>query len=882
MSLRTKVFLGLSTLLVVFVGLVYVVIHYLLEDVAHREVLNGVRSGTVAYLRFDESRKSLLITQARAIAETPHIKATLGIPNVDKKTIMYAARSIRGLAASSLVMILDTDGAVLTSLSNDTSVMTANVVDIDSLDEVLQGGEHYGLLENGHQTYRLAITPCYAGDQLVGLIAVGQPVDTRSALQILEDATGTNVVTTVDGRVEIGPRATTTVNKLTKYELDQLLNQHQTIANGDPKKLRLGGQVFFVNRLSVDGNQDRAVIMYRVVNLVSSATGSIRWLVFLGSVFTVVLGLIFSLQTAARISQPIIDLTKTASEYGKGNLQIRTQAKSTDEVGQLTRAFNNMADDMFRQRQQLLDSKLAAESANRAKSEFLARMSHEIRTPMNGVLSMTDLLSESKISTEQNRYISIIRQSGNALLTIINDILDFSKVEVGKLRLEEAPFELSSLLMESVELLEERANDKGVGLYFETGYRGSNLWGDATRLRQILTNLVGNAIKFTPVGQVNLSVKEVATNKDSVTLRFCIRDTGIGIEQENLGSIFEPFSQADGSTTREFGGTGLGLAICKQLVELMHGEIGVQSTVGEGSTFWFSVTFDTCEDEHRNSQILQNNRWEVKQEALALNVLVAEDNAVNCEVIDHVLTALGCRFTIAYDGEQALTQFMAGNWDLVLMDCQMPNLDGLEATRRIRRWELEGKLSPTSIVALTANALKGDRERCLEAGMNGYLAKPFSLTELRDVLLQCKANLREIVVAQASQPLSQDPSELSVINPEPLEELYSFQETGEAGLVAEIVELFFASWKQRNHDLDTAIDEQDFEGIRTTAHGLRGACVTVGGEALAMACHKLEAAAREKRGDDLGVLRQNLRHEYQRFSDALPCFINGLKTTRVR
>ena len=400
--------------------------------------------------------------------------------------------------------------------------------------------------------------------------------------------------------------------------------------------------------------------------------------------------------------------------------------------------------DLYIQKKKLEESNInlkkareIAEKESYAKSIFLATMSHEIRTPMNGIIGVADILTNTELTKSQKNLLEIIIISGNNLMTIINDILDFSKIEAGKLKLEIVDFSIEATLIENLKLLQLKAKDQNTKLSIDIRPEVPDYCkGDPFRLKQIITNLVNNAIKFTKNGSVKIIVEIIESKEKYNLIKFNIKDTGIGISEEGVNSLFKSYSQVSPSTTRKYGGTGLGLAISKNLSELMGGEIGVESDENIGSNFWFTVKFAKSNKTKTSEKITENPKEKAQISQKKLSILLAEDNMINQKVASANLKRLGHDLDIAENGAEAIKMFKENKYDVILMDIQMPVMDGITATRKIREIEKSSNKKGIKIIAITANAQKEDKDTCMEAGMNAFLTKPFVAKELIQALLE--------------------------------------------------------------------------------------------------------------------------------------------------
>lgn len=609
-----------------------------------------------------------------------------------------------------------------------------------------------------------ASMPYYEGDQLVGVFGVDFLMtwlgETLSGLSVGENgsvfivdsndllvasSTNDNIFKIVDEKA-VNINASEAQSPIIRETIKRGFSDTQLAS------LDLDGRSYLIGRdpLNIYGIDWSIYTIIDKADYTTELSLAIRRMNIVG-IIAILMFLFFIAYSNHKFAEPILALNTHAKMLTSGNFVNVKPFRHSPEMTELIKSFNEMGTriqsyvvdlqhEVEKQTKMYEEAAVEAQNANVAKSRFLATMSHELRTPLTGILGMVELLKTTELSEEQTDYVNLAEHTSNTLLLVINGVLDYSKIEAQQVEIEHLPFEMIELRQDIESLAHLYVASKG--LEFECGIDESipsKLIGDRFRLRQILTNLVGNAVKFTKVGKitVNVECESIDYSREEVMLRFLVRDTGFGIPAEKQLALFEPFSQADVSTTREYGGTGLGLAICKELVELMNGVIKVDSVVGEGSTFIFTSKLGfrmvnntkALEDSSNNEDFRD---WAHQILNQSLQILLVEDSKVNYEYIQKIANKSNWTFTHAINGEVGIDLYvdLKEKLDVILMDIEMPIMDGHEVTRRIRAIERESGLNPVRIIGISANVLEGEREKCLGNGMDAYLSKPFRIEQL--------------------------------------------------------------------------------------------------------------------------------------------------------
>lgn len=561
------------------------------------------------------------------------------------------------------------------------------------------------------------------------------------------------------------------------------------------------------------------------------------------------------------------------SQISKLSRRVTEQFKKINEL-------NDQLDAHKAKEKKLITQRNAANKANKNKSKFLATMSHEIRTPISGVIGTTTVLRDTELTDSQQEYISMIESCAQSLLCLINDVLDFSKIEAGELRIEQVDFNLKDIVGQVRDVLAAKAREKNIRFYSHI-LHDVPVWlhGDPLRIRQVLLNLTGNALKFTDTGSVHIEVTLEKEEENQVFLRFSVKDTGIGLTEEQKEHLFKSFSQSDPSITRKYGGTGLGLSISRKLTRLMGGKIGVKSERGKGSEFWFSLPLKRQpEGRKKRSEIFQLNRFRcLKQQRFkGLSILLVDDDPINRKISRILLEKEGFHVEVVESGNRAISTLEQQAFDLVLLDVEMPGMNGYEVTRTIREMEENSTIPATPIIAMTAHAMTGDREKCLDAGMDDYISKPLNMIVLTRLIEQ-HVSIESGTAATPGDSSSEavednDPRDHVVVNMKQLEELKKDVEDK----FELVIRVFLDSLPEKLKLIRQAFSEGSFESLKAAAHQLKGSSSTFYAPGMTELCRKLEEVATDKGFSDGSVesLTDALEIEAERVDSILRDYIS--------
>jgi signal transduction histidine kinase/CheY-like chemotaxis protein len=731
LGIRARIFLTNLAVVAALLALTHAVMQSLVNRVLEAEIGASLQRARQAQTSFSEVRRTVLLDQARAVAQVPHLRAVLGTPDVDEPTLRYTIDGLRETLGKARLFVMSPEGEVLADAQQRARPLEARP---DEVERALAGAESCSIWNGEDGPLLLALGPVTLGEAVLGLVGVGYRLQDHAV--DLRRATGLDVTLVADGHTLA---SSWNVDEPALFDPRVWLGLENG-AEGTTRHLSVDGCEYVATTVPLAEGRGHLILSRPLDGLLQGFERARMELLVVGLALAL-LGTLTSQWVAQRIARPIRALTSAARSLAGGALETRVEARGRDEVGQLGGAFNDMADRLAVLMRSTLEKASAAEQASAAKSVFLATMSHEMRTPLNGVLGFSEHLLGTELDQEQREHLHLIQRSGRDLLALVTEVLDFARIEAGALRLEESEFLVRPVLERGLETLRPAAAEKGLKLGLELAPEvPATLIGAAGRLRQVLLNLAGNAVKFTAAGHVcvRAGLVESAEADGSVLLRFEVEDTGIGIPREQIAQLFQPFVQLDGGANRRHGGTGLGLAISRELVGLMGGEIGVESTPGRGSTFWFTVRLRPSSSTPAEPATEPPAPLpaapappvpsaaadpEASSRRASQRILIVEDNRVNQRVVAAMLKRAGWAYALAENGAEACEAVARERFDLVLMDCQMPVMDGLEATRRIRAAQADGD-PRLPIVALTANAFDKDREACLAAGMDEFVAKP--------------------------------------------------------------------------------------------------------------------------------------------------------------
>jgi two-component system, sensor histidine kinase len=776
--------------------------------------------------------------------------------------------------------------------------------------EALQGKGSVVSSADSSGVHLLAIEPLRLGGKVVGTITAGATLDHKFITDLSREAGAALALVTREG--VLAASNSNLQNALDRNSVSEAFLQKQPIyaQNAASRQIFVYLPVLIVDEAYVILVAIDSTEAYRFLD--RSVALSAKW----GSI--ILLGSMLLGMTMLRVLlRPLRNLRKDAESAAVEFTGSAIEAGRGDEIASVVEVLETLTSRMAARNRELAAAKVEAEVASAAKSTFMSSMSHEIRTPLSAVLGMAELLEGTPLNDEQRRFLRGISVSGRMLHDLLSNVLDLSKMEAGKIELVMANFEPAMVVQDIVEAFGATSSSRATIILTEIDPDVSAVVGDSTRLRQVLFNLVGNAMKFTTQGSITLAARrlEPRPNDSRIWLEFGVRDSGIGIAPEALERLFQPFSQADATIAHTYGGTGLGLAICKGLVELMGGTIAIQSTQGAGTTIRFELPFT----QKAGADPLELTSPQPSL-TTAARVLVAEDNAINQEIIGALLQRLGANATIVGNGALALAALRTGRFDVVLMDCNMPVMDGYEATRRIRAEPVRNSIP---IIALTANALAEDRQRCMDAGMDDFLSKPIPMSSLAKALarwapaaasqgagpvqpkavqppttqpkgaqpdgarpqdaladglspqeLQSVPGPLQQIEARARQPQSVPAEELQPVNAvaldaEALDNIRVLQKPGSPNLLEKLIARYYEDTPRLIAQIQEALRQGDAPAVERATHQLKSSRANLGASRFADDCKNLEMLARSKSLQGAEPLLAALQIEYRRVCEAL-------------
>ncbi len=996
LTIKKKIFAALLLLTVFFLLVFGEFMLRVMGTIAEHEIERNLHNSQIAFERFKEQRMQMLETMARSISQTPHLRATMGIPQVDHDTVFFTAFSLKNIAKTELMLILDHDGVLSADLL-DQGNYGENLSTLPGVNLGVSGEKYTGIWHYQNHYFQIVVWPIVVGENILGLVVLGDQLDTEKVAKTIKEITGNHAL------VLLGDDLTASNDQLQKEMLGKeariLMSKVEQGMEPDRgiREANIGNKRSLVVVL---GSEDESVsyVLYRALDEIDANITALQGFLLVGLLAVAFVGVMLSLWLASLISRPVRSLIKAAEQYGAGQFHEKIEVRSNDELGELAVAFNRMAIEISNTQNSLVTSKVAAEAANEAKSQFLATMSHELRTPMNGIIGSTELMLATELNEKQRLFVESSKKSSAHLLNLLNNILDFSKIERGNLELDLHPIDLRTVIDDVAELLAIRAFSKRIELFCEIPPRMHTfVIGDSICLTNVLSNLLDNAIKFTSEGEISIWIDVEKAYECSQRIRFEVRDTGIGMDSETCRNIFESFTQADSSFSRQYGGSGLGLTISGRLVDLMGGELCVTSFPGEGSTFWFALTLEksdavafTHDSSLINTQMLvvfenkclcsvltkQLNDWQVKTDVAAgdseacdklyakvkegkpydillidariLNtgglllqliknkeglckenglivvdtiqraevsmndlpagtvslgkplrreqlhdgllqslagtafetsvdnvaesdatqyhakVLLVEDNDINQLITGEMLQQVGCLVEVANNGQHAVELIKdVDSFELILMDCQMPIMDGFEATKLIRQRESEaGVTNCVPIVALTANAMKGDREYCLSIGMDDFLMKPFAREQLLGIVDKYikpshKSDIKKYSLAPAVV-IEYTPD---VLSEKVIEKFRTLQQPDKPNVLKAVLDMYLSNTPQILQRLSDAVIALDLESVRFASHSLKNSCGNLGASRLESMCKKMENLARDSISEGMPTLFEKIQQE---------------------